>query len=1716
MTTRLSIAILNLYMEEVPSSTLPPKNTSTLKQIILLKWNAASKKKKIIYLSIPVLLLLFGLSLVIKLTVLQKHFPDNPESHNQLPQDTGSYEKLIIPQRKTSFFVLNAKTTSKYGILPTEEFILKTQKIVTDDFIKNNLQTSAPVTVDRQDDTTFIIKPDNAIAKDSVYEIKLLTKDKENNGNGFDRNYGWAFQTQGKFRVVSSIPGNKKTNVPTNTGIEITFSQDGYEDPKSYISISPHVNYRLEYHAETLAIVPNEKLSEATVYTVMLKKGLNLKSRNDPLSEDLIFSFQTEVEKTQNSKPRFTIAKNLQQIATTEKAEFKVYTFDWDNSKVQASIYQFPDSASFITSRKVPDESYKNWYSYYPENVSIDLTKLSLVSKTDLAIETQNDVKFIRLPAALPAGYYLIQVEYGEKKNKEYVWLQSTGLSGFVAGGTKKTTVWINSLKDGKPQSNASVQMGGSGTVGSTNDQGISTFDTPQNALNQPGTYIKLIKDGEELVLPFYTGNQQAKRSQNDYWTYLYHERNLYKTDDTIYFWGIVKDRDTGRIPPQIKISISKSEYYYGSGDSGYADFKSILVTPESDGTFIGSIPYTDLPPSWYNLRVETEGITVISSGFSVENYTKPDLKIDVTSKKKAVFAGESVNFKAQVAFFDNTPVSGISLKTFEKYGVNPSERKTDKKGELEYSLKPVYDSYSLYSYACVTFAPAAAAEKTVEGNGCVLSFNNRLILNSNSSQESSQANFRVSANLVDLDKYNKNPSQGFTGKPATGQKGDFSVYKYWYEKIPAGTYYDFIEKITRPRYEYKRHEEEVTKTTLTSNDSGNFTNSFPLDEDKSYRVALSVTDSDGHKQEVTEYFYAYNRHEDISVENISPELILNKKENIYALGETVQLKIQSGNKLYTDTENNNFLFILSSRGTQEVFFSDSPQLAFPFGEKHLPNSFASAVIFTGKTYSIAQSSCIWEWQCVYGSNYYDYSLPAVNFAYKKEDRELKFDISYNKKSYQPGEEAEITVTVKGSDDKPKDNTQVQLTLVDEAMEAIGGVNLPSSLSSLYKNIESGIFFSYYSHQSVYPDESGAEKGGGGGGDERNIFKDTAFFKQARTNTDGKAVFKVQLPDNITSWVVFTQAFNQNLETGHTRSNLVSTKDFFVFPAFMSKVLTGDKPKLVGRSYGEAVNESSPVSYSVQFKKDETVIKNLVKNGKAFSPVIFEFPKLSTGNYTLALHGSAAGKKDAVSLPFSVIESRFTFEKRDKTVLQKGSKFKAPNLGNIQKDKPVTLLISDGGKGIYYDDLFNRCSQGSNRIEKILSGYKAKQILVDLYDDKECINTTESLKKYQTENGGVSLVMWGAADLPASAWSASVDHKLFSQEKLVNYFERELQNTGNDRLRKIYAAWGLQSSGKPMLTVLNQYAQESVTIMEKTISGIALAQNGETETARNLYYDILAEYAYISKPYIRIQSGKTTIDDLVKNSSLVLLLGSLVEPEYNEGLYLYIRDYKYDTQDIVLDLAEITFIGNQLAKLPKDSTEVTFSSSVRTLPKKFDKQTTWRLKLAKEELNNFTVTVLRGKAEVLLNYSLGLDAFSRYPKDKRLSLSKTYTNMTGSDSTFNPGDIIRVNLSFDFSLNDSPRGQYTITDILPSGLVFIENPSLYTYNLDDWVQSAQDNKIVFSVYNDPWWLKHNDKNLTYYARVAGSGTYREEPTLFQSKLDASVLTYTDIKTLVSN
>ena len=126
------------------------------------------------------------------------------------------------------------------------------------------------------DGRTVRITPTEPLTAGAVYRFSLAAADGHDVGS-------WAFQAHQPFRVVGTLPGDTETDVPLDTGIEITFDQDGVVDAESHVTIEPPVDGRFEQHGRSSRSCPNMPLEPATMYTVTCHPGH--RGRHDRTSE---------------------------------------------------------------------------------------------------------------------------------------------------------------------------------------------------------------------------------------------------------------------------------------------------------------------------------------------------------------------------------------------------------------------------------------------------------------------------------------------------------------------------------------------------------------------------------------------------------------------------------------------------------------------------------------------------------------------------------------------------------------------------------------------------------------------------------------------------------------------------------------------------------------------------------------------------------------------------------------------------------------------------------------------------------------------------------------------------------------------------------------------------------------------------------------------------------------------------------------------------------------------------------------------------------------------------------------------------------------------------------------------------------------------------------------------------------------------------------------
>ena len=159
----------------------------------------------------------------------------------------------------------------------------------------------------------------------------------------------------------STLPGDATTDVPIDTGIEVTFDQDGAGDIADYFSISPAVKGRFERNGRTQVFVPNG-LRRATLYTVTIRHGLPVQGTDLTLEKDVRFRFETAGLDGLAGRSRFRVGRDVLESSPTDRP---VIGLEVDPARgrrtarrvkppttVDVRVYRFPSLESTLASMR--------------------------------------------------------------------------------------------------------------------------------------------------------------------------------------------------------------------------------------------------------------------------------------------------------------------------------------------------------------------------------------------------------------------------------------------------------------------------------------------------------------------------------------------------------------------------------------------------------------------------------------------------------------------------------------------------------------------------------------------------------------------------------------------------------------------------------------------------------------------------------------------------------------------------------------------------------------------------------------------------------------------------------------------------------------------------------------------------------------------------------------------------------------------------------------------------------------------------------------------------------------------------------------------------------------------------------------------------------------------------------------------------------------------
>ncbi|MCK5812236.1 MAG: Ig-like domain-containing protein [Clostridiales bacterium] len=1631
--------------------------------------------KKRGYLIVIALLLVVSVSIVALLM--------NTESE-QVKADDFRKGYLIVPDQLSS-----------EGMAITSSFIIETLEETTIKKISEQffIQDSIDFTISEVNPTKYMVTLAKPLDYDKVYVLGIIKQDMVM--------VTFAYQTTSKFTIYGYLPNTQSTNVPVNTGIEIYFSSNDINGFEQAFSISPNVKGSFEKHDNAYVFVPKNKLDYQRVYTVTLDESKITSGDGQSLKEQLIFSFETMAKEDEIVEYKYKGNVNFNMLmyeyTTTQELSIPYYlNLPKDNQKIDllTQVYSFEDGSELVKYMKeVLEKPY--WSNYNSANQEIDTSSLKKVTSFNNTITFSYEFGqyFLDIPEKLESGMYLVKMTW--KHGETFVFIQITDLAAYVFDDEEKTYIWVNNTQTGNV---ASAIVNGI----STDTDGLAIIPNDQVIDN-----IVFINDSQNETIIF--KNPYYYQTYDNYWNVLTTDRNLYQPDDDVYFFGFISKRNGSLDNDKVTIEINRGYFYYYFDFARSYDYfippymlqESPLVSMETtltNGFYEGDISLPALSEGYYTITVKYEGEQIANHYFNVEEYVKPSMQIKITPDKKAVFADEPIIFNVNTSFFEGTPVSGLDVTYFIDYEGQHIESigKSDDDGNVSFTFTPSYiNGQQGISHVYVGVRAKLPEQGELVANEYITVYFNDIDYTYKTDIIGDKIILEGKANhfIPDIET---------GGMIDVGPYADANIqaklYKHTLVKRENGTYYDYINKETVKQYYYEVIKTLIKSTTLQTNSEGNYVSEFSFnDENRTwYTIELTVNDKKGRKVNKRAYVreaYDYERYY-----NQNYQLTLDKKK--YSVDDTVKATFTYGED---PVDANQYLFIIAQNGIKQTIMTTSHEATFTFIEEYLPNATVQVVAFDDDHFVMSYQQQV---------------------IFNKEDRQLNVEITTDKSDYKPGENAIISVKVTDKSGDPI-SAKVLISAVDEALLELSDMTV-DFISELYQSVGSGIVYSYGTHRDgmnifydyYYPrggfgyneavmdgvankmnssipiPEPSYEMGGENQSVEiRSEFKDTAAFLTIQTDNNGIGVTSFKMPDNITSWRLFSNAINNDFYAGGNFINVNTTLPFFINVVTSELFLIDDVAYVGVTGYGDALSLFDNITYVAYLKSQPS--NKVTVSGKAYERVNIELPQFNYGSDSIIIEAYTNEYSDGLESKIVVTDSYNKIQVTNEYTVSPNMLVSGGSYGN------TTLVFADKEYLTYATKLFNLAYYSNERLELLLARDKAKSILYDYLSDPtfDFEKNIIDYSKYQQANGGLSILPYAQSDIKVTVDNLSFMRDDIDENLLLGYLYQQLTEYGSDT----YVLYGLAQFNQPILLELQRMAQiKNLTTEQWIYLALAYYEVGDAFMANDIYVNNILPIIVKVEPYafINEKNDDYTIYLTTKAAYLAKLLNKLEAPD----LYKYVTENYQD--EYVTSNFLVKFLQLQLEGKKEKDISFTYEYQGNTHDVNFDYGKMHKLEIPSTLLSQFKITKVNGDVGLLVSYEDKRDILVINREDV-VTVTKAYLDATTNQpkTTFKMGDIIKVVISIDEGKN-FVNTIYEITDILPSGLRAIEKPYQYlgsSYEYSYMRASEQVAKATISKY----FIEHQHQ-ITYYARVINLGQYEAMGT-YVKLLNSNKVIYQD-------
>jgi hypothetical protein len=1555
----------------------------------------------------------------------------------------------------------------RIGIAKTTSFTLRSLTSTSALQLAKGLQIDPPTKVVVEAGPTpdvARIRPATPLAVGERYRIRLQAPDGALAGS-------WAFTTRAPLHIVGILPDDRGVQVPTNTGIEITFDQDGVIGVANHFAIAPKVAGRFEAHGRTWAFIPDTPLAAGTIYTVTVAKGIGLTGSSETLETGRTFRFETDPGSLTGSRVDF--ARTMVEVRPNAFPEVLVNAGEGDGEggsaeeTVHIQIHRLPDMKAVIAAATALAGA--DGWALAARSSTVSTTGLTKVADLDVKLIGTDVGPVLTIPVKLARGGYVVTIR--QPGPPAQLLLQVTDLSAYALAATQTTVAWVNDLAGDTPVVDASVALVDGPTLGATGADGILRVPTPAQAAPTTSDdaarvphFVKITAAGLGSLLvplglpvPFgYTGGADwgYGGGAGAWWLLFQTDRATYRQTDTVHVYGTIRARSDRSVPGGLEVRLRPVD---GSPD---APIVRVPVDANARGVFSADIKLDELPFATYSIDLFAGKELVSTVWIGVAAIAKPAYRLDLRTDRHVYLEGDKVAITATASFYDGTVVPGVEL------GFSGLEAETTAttnglgEARVVFTAKTADEPVG-WSQAQVDAAAVQPEEGQIGGTAYFAVVPSRFRITADGTV--SGGNIVIDGRLTwfDLAGLEAALAQGRSlddpsGAPISGGTVKAQVLHIVEHRTQSGTTYDFIEKQVVPQYEYSWSEVSLGTHTLSSAADGRFRlstpDTFPGD---SYRIVLTATDPEGRKISASVDATAPVAPDRRSIPYFEVRGGCGTPSVQARLDRQVALTMRQSDG--SVAPGGHFLFIVSDLGSLETTVQDAATFTRTLRDADLPGFWARAIWLSGSGYHVAD----------------------VRVDVDPQDKTLKIQLKPDRASYRPGDQVTMAVTTTGPDGHPL-AADVVIQGVDEKLYTIGAAYDSNPLDALLSPVGSGFGGSYVSH--AVP-ESGPEGCGDTGGG-RDDFRDLVTFQRIKTDANGHGSITFKLSDDLTSWHMTATAISGGLDAGTGFVLIPVSLPFFVDAVVAPEYLVGDTPILRLRGYGSGLAAGDKVAFVVS--APSLSLAPTTVNGSAFESLRLPLPAMVAGDHSIRIEATATNagttRHDVLIRTVHVVQTRLGTVAASYDALTAG--FQPQGDAGL-----TTYVVTDAGRGRFIALLNDLAASRSARFDRTAAAELARQLLIQEFSVPANSLETTGFDASRYQRDGVALLPYSSADLFLTARAALVASSLFDVDSLGAYLEDQFNAGGATRERQIVALAGLAGTGADVLPRLATYDPATLTIREQLWLALGYAAAGDEPRGRSIERAVLEASGQRLGPWVRLAAG-TTLDDSLEASGLLLLLAARLGDPIAHDVSRYLLDHP--SKEHVFPLEQIGYVQGMLDRLPRTAGRFAWSVGGDRHAVTLEPGGAFSLVLTAGQRARLSLEPLAGQLAVATTWTAAGGAL---PADPMITVTRTVTPADGA-----PDDhLVHVTLTVSFGAQ-APGGCYRLTDLLPSGLAPVvagagwpddeeegQATVIGPYEIEgqrvSWCVSPQDPKHVYG----------------YSARVVTPGTYRWEPAVVQSE-----------------